>query len=900
MENNIFETARKHISRSVIDSLITGEWQGKNKEICSPFRADKNPSIHMTEDGLWIDRATNDGGDLIDFISRRDNITKKEAAEKIIEMSVGVIPEKKKDEQKKYKPVIPFDSEKLKILNEHIKNKYIIEKYGTIVDGWTYRNQDGKPWICTVRFEKDGKKDVVPFYFADDGKFHAGNPVNKNRDLFNRHLLKSDSKVVIVEGEKKASIQIGDYLLMTSIGGVNQIEKSNFSILENIEEIIIIPDFDQLNDIRGDLLPEIEQPGLKYAFAIKSKLPHAKILNTYKDISKPSGYDIYDMQKEGIDLLKFIQECEEYEILQPENSDKSNVSIGNNSGNNNNRNMSLENETHPEIIAPFLFLGHNEQSHFFLPRGSNIIKKISFGSFSKTKLIELAPLSWWCMEFPDKGNFVFDSAVDWVIRCSELQGFFFPERIRGTGVWIDEERIIINDGDKLKDHSGEHITDIKSKHFYVKSEKRMGDFSGRQSTNEEGEYFVKLIRAQGFQSKLEGNQVIGWSLLAPFGGILSWRPHLWITGPKGCGKSFLLENIIEPICRPYIHRGSGKDSSPGIYRSLRNTPMPVLLDEMEPGNANNKDAKQRIEEKLELARNASSDFSANITLTNKDGHGETFCTRSCFCCSSVVPHMMGEAIESRFLLSRMNGFEKSPNKRRETKEMLETGIMKDPGIFKRRMYYNLDSFLKNIEILKDLLYEEMPNRKADNFAPVFSAIHTITRGGIIQEREGFKNYILESIEKSQPKEDISDEDILLRAIFDYTVRTQDNNHLSIAELINPADTQNFIVEEKNILLKRYGICKYMSEGKNNIPYGEYLAIATAHGSIRDILKDTMYSDRYVSVLERHPAVELTIKPSIRFAGQVKKAVLLKWNVIKKMYFDENIEIEDITDDMIPF
>lgn len=882
MQSDIFNQARQAICKSLIDSLIIGNWQGKNKEILSPFRQEKHPSIHMTEDGLWIDRATNDGGDLIDFISRRDNISKKEAAEKIIKKSGGSIPEKKKESEKKYKPVIPFSDDKLQLLNKHVTSSYITEKYGEPVKAWTYRNQDGKPWICTVRFEKDGKKDVVPFYFADDGKFHAGNPVHKNRPLFNANKINDSAKIIIVEGEKCASIIIDGYVLITSIGGAGQVEKTGFEILKN-KEIIIWPD----NDV----------PGYKYAEYIKSILPQSKIL---KINNKPEKWDIYDAQKEGIDLLKFIEECDEYEILQPENSNKLNVSNRNNSGNNNDRNMSTENETYQKIIAPFLFLGHNEQSHFFLPRGSNIIKKISFGSFSKTKLIELAPLSWWCMEFSNKDTFNLETATDWVIRCSELQGFFFPERIRGTGVWIDEERIIINDGDKLKDHSGNHITDIKSKHFYVKSEKRMGDFSGRQSTDEEGQYFVKLIRSQGFQSKLEANQVAGWSLIAPFGGILSWRPHLWITGPKGCGKSFLLENIIEPICRPYIHRGSGKDSSPGIYRSLRNTPMPVILDEMEPGNANNKDAKQRIEEKLELARNASSDFSANITLTNKDGHGETFCTRSCFCCSSVVPHMMGEAIESRFLLSRMNGFEKSPNKRKETKEMLETGIMKDPGIFKRRMYYNLDSFLKNIEILKDLLYDEMPNRKADNFAPVFSAIHTITRGGIIQEREGFKNYILESIEKSQPKEDISDEDILLRTIFDYTVRTQDNNHLSIAELINPPDTQNFIVEEKNILLKRYGICKYLSEGKNNIPYGEYLAIATAHGSIRDILKDTMYSDRYVSVLERHPAVELTIKPSIRFAGQVKKAVLLKWNIIKKMYFDENAEIDDFTDDMIPF
>jgi putative DNA primase/helicase len=880
MSEDIFSQARRVISKNLIEYLIpNGTWKGDNYEISSPFRIDKNPSLHMTSDGLWIDRSTGDKGDLIDFISRRDSLTKKESAEKIIEMSGNQIPEKKDKPQKSYKPVIPFSNENLKLLNGHIKSKYITEKYGTVSDGWTYRNQDGNPWICVVRFEHNGKKETVPFHFCDDGKFHAGNPVKNKRILFNTEKLNKDLPVLIVEGEKCASIKVDGYVLVTSIGGVGQVEKSAWKHLHNQKEIIIWPD----NDI----------PGYKYAEYIKSVLPHAKIL---KINNKPEKWDIADAHKEGIGLLKFISECEEYEVI----SENNNKFIADNGTENKKSEIEITDKIPAHAIAPFLFLGHNEQSHFFLPRGSNIIKKISFGSFNKTKLLELAPLSYWCMEFPNKGDFEFNSAVDYLIRCSESVGFFFPDRIRGTGVWIDNENIIVNDGDNLKNHKGNIITDIKSKYFYVKSEKRMGDFSGIQSTDEDGSNLIKLFVAQNFKSKLEAAHAVGWSLIAPFGGILQWRPHLWITGPKGCGKSYCLENIIEPLCRPYIHRGSGKDSSPGIYRSLRNTPMPVILDEMEPGNANNKDAKQRIEEKLELARNASSDFSANITLTNKDGQGETFCTRSCFCCSSIVPHMMGEAIESRFLLSRMNNFGDNKTKADKTKEILQTGIMKDPEIFKRRMYYNLDIFLKNLQIIKDILYLEMPNRKADNYAPIFASILLLTDLNIIEDIQKVRNWIFDDMMKDEHiKEDISDEDILLRSLFDHTIRNQNNETISIAELINDGSL-NFINEEKNLLLKRHGIAKYISTGAHSTQAGEYIAIATAHGSIREILKDTMYADRYVSVLERHKAA-IADKPMIRFAGQSKRAVLLKWDVVRSMYFDENLG-ESTTDDdfKIPF
>jgi 5S rRNA maturation endonuclease (ribonuclease M5) len=883
MSDDIFSQARALISKNLIERLITGEWIGDNYEFCSPFRIDKNPSIHMTDNGLWIDRSTQDKGDLIDFLCRRDGLTKKQAAEKIIEMSGGTIPEKKSD-KKKISAVIPFDESNLQLLKTHVVSKYISDKYGEAVKAWTYRNYDGKPWICTVRFEKDNKKDVVPFYFGDDNKFHAGNPVRDRRQLFNIDKLKKDLPVLIVEGEKCGSVIVDGYNVISWIGGVGQVEKSEWNDLRDYSNIIIFPD----NDI----------PGYKAAEYIKSVLPQAKIL---KINNKPEKWDIYDAQKEGIDLLKFIEECEIYEVEKETfgNTDKYNTQNGNET-------ERYKNEIIPEIsstiTAPFLFLGHNEQSHFFLPKGSNIIKKISFGSFNKTKLLELAPLSYWCMEFPDKGGFSFDSACDWLIRCSEIQGFFFPDRIRGTGVWIDKEKIIVNDGDVLKDHSGQIIRDIKSNYFYVKSEKRMGEFTGEQSTDEQGKSLIKLFVAQNFQSKLEAAHAVGWSMIAPFGGILTWRPHLWITGPKGCGKSFCLENIIEPLCRPYIHRGSGKDSSPGIYRSLRNTPMPVILDEMEPGNANNKDAKLRIEEKLELARNASSDFSANITLTNKDGQGETFCTRSCFCCSSIVPHMMGEAIESRFLLSRMNNFGDNKLKVQQTKELLSTGIMIDPEIYKRRMFYNLDIFLKNLQIIKEILYSEMPNRKADNYAPVFASILLLTDLNIITsgDTKKIRDWIFDDMMKDEHiKEDISDEDILLRALFDSTIRDSSNETISIAELINDGSI-NFINEEKNLLLKRNGIAKYTSTGQHSTPAGDYIAVATAHGSIRDILKETMYADRYVSVLERHKAA-ISEKPMIRFAGQSKRAVLLKWDVVRAMYFDENLGESVVDADFnIPF
>ena len=48
----------------------------------------------ISEDGLWHDFRSEEGGDLIDLISQVNNISKKEAAETIIKIDDGIVPDK--------------------------------------------------------------------------------------------------------------------------------------------------------------------------------------------------------------------------------------------------------------------------------------------------------------------------------------------------------------------------------------------------------------------------------------------------------------------------------------------------------------------------------------------------------------------------------------------------------------------------------------------------------------------------------------------------------------------------------------------------------------------------------------------------------------------------------------
>lgn len=883
MKDDIFKTARECISKGLIERMFYSQkakWEKNEYWTLSPIRNDKTiGSFHISDKGQYFDHATSEGGDLIDLVCKKHSFTQRQAAEYIIHTAGGVLPEeKKKNKKQKLPPVLPIPEDALPKLNAYLNTKWMVDNIGPVVSGWEYRNQQGELQFCVARHEKDGKKAIKPYYWSGK-RWEHGNPL---KDKFPLYGITRDLSlpILIVEGEKCADIKVDGYTLLTWCGGTNQWDKSDWTILDD-KKVIIWPDNDG--------------PGITAAININSILKNTKILDIK---NKPKTWDIADAYKEGIDLVKFIEECGEYDtieelqnkILENENGfmlDDIEIPISENEI------ITGGNETCKTIHkGPFRFMGFDESGHYFLTKGSRTIKRIGQGSFSKSKLLELAPLSYWCMKYSQRKGYDFESAVDDIIRQSESVGFFRPDSVRGTGVWIDEKCIIVNNGDHCVNGTGKPIKDFQSNFFYIQSERKMGTLDGKIATDEQGKSLIGLFTSQGFETKTESWIACGWALLAPFAGILNWRPHVWITGPTQCGKTFLLRELIHPICGPIAETGTGKTSAPGVYRSLKSSAAPIILDEMEPGK--NKDTRLRIEEKLEIARNASSDFSSNMALANKSGGVDRFCIRSPFCFSSVIPYFPGEAIENRILICRLKGFSKVKNKRERTSEIISTGIMDDPGIFRRRIYHNIKTIIKNTEVIKKIIYAEtFDNRKADNLSALFAALFIMADEKELEETEDLKKIIIEILEDVKIEKHESDEDKLLRYIFDYQARMISGENKSLAEIILDCHSGTTDLETNNIL-RRHGMRIYEPVGDEN----KYLAIAKHHETLNHVLEKTQYQGRYIDILKRHPAsVEQT--PSIRFAGQTKSAILLEWSQLENVYFSEDFDNENDTME-IPF
>jgi hypothetical protein len=120
---------------------------------------------------------------------------------------------------------------------------------------------------------------------------------------------------------------------------------------------------------------------------------------------------------------------------------------------------------------------------------------------------------------------------------------------------------------------------------------------------------------------------IGASML---GGALPWRPHIWITGGRGTGKSTLngRDQLIHKLFGTGLFRTSNTTAA-GIRSHLKNSTVPVMIDEREAERDNRKN-----DEIIELARIASSGDTA--TRGSSDHSGVEFTLQSCFWFSSIL------------------------------------------------------------------------------------------------------------------------------------------------------------------------------------------------------------------------------------------------------------------------
>ena len=192
--------------------------------------------------------------------------------------------------------------------------EYFNHKFRCNPIGYPYRDKSGiiVSWVMRwdpVDASGKKKKEIRPFIFDVKKQKWESKALSKPRPLYNLLGLvsKPDAPVLIVEGEK--TVEAGkqlfpSFVVVTSCGGANQANQTDWSVLEG-RDIIIAPDNDKAGkDYAQAVIKRCEKSGY-----IKSlKLLKPTTLGKYviedskwveRKVDVPEGYDLADSLAEG-------------------------------------------------------------------------------------------------------------------------------------------------------------------------------------------------------------------------------------------------------------------------------------------------------------------------------------------------------------------------------------------------------------------------------------------------------------------------------------------------------------------------------------------------------------------------------------------------------------------------
>lgn len=302
----------------------------------------------------------------------------------------------------------------------------------------------------------------------------------------------------------------------------------------------------------------------------------------------------------------------------------------------------------PTIVTGFIPLGYDESTYFFYNCVSNDIVKI--GTFAKHQLFQIAPKDFWEEKYPNSkegGEANWTQAINDLIQICRRVGPFDSARIRGTGVWIDKDRIVVNTGHCLVVDGREmNLSSIDSWYIYVQTRNRIPPLAEPLDVKK-SKILADLCESFAWRDKKSGALLAGWLAIARVAGAFPIRPHIWLTGGAGTGKTTLMDQLISPAlgcAKAKIHL-QGASTEAGIRQRLKSSSVPVIFDEFETTGEH---SKTRIQSCLELLRVSWSSKSGAVVKGSAEGHSVEYQVAFSALVSSIRVNLENDADRSRF------------------------------------------------------------------------------------------------------------------------------------------------------------------------------------------------------------------------------------------------------------
>jgi len=517
-----------------------------------------------------------------------------------------------------------------------------------------------------------------------------------------------------------------------------------------------------------------------------------------------------------------------------------------------------------DVKAPFKVLGRYDGRCYYLPKDGHIYDYAP-AAHNKQILISIAPPRYWRDIYPsDRGGIDVDEAVGGLLALSERKTYD-PAMRRGRGAWHETNgNIIIHQGDNIFNVTTgvkTPVTDFHSEYFYNKAP-AMKKRECAPLNNADASQIIEICKLLPTGNSLNAYLLAGWIVGAQICGVLKWRPHMWITGRRGSGKSYTMDYIVKPLLNGNNLHVVSSTTEAGIRQSLGADAIPVIFDEAE---GTGDEERRRIKKVLELVRASSSDGGGKNLRGTANGKPMEFIMRSSFLFSSISSSVKEGSDKSR--VTHIEIDKAKHGNEAMFKALKEKVLILDDDFcdgFYWRCIRNAAAIKANVEVFKEaatLFFND--GRIGDQLGTLIACAYSLTSQNLISaekaaawlKEQQWQN-LLDDAEES------NDEEGLLNSIL-HGFMFFDGKRCSVWDMISSAgDAYYSESDSMRKALANYGL-KYQA-GK--------LYIANNNDNLREMLKKTSIAENWAKTLQRLP--NAVAGSPRQFAGQSSRCTII--------------------------
>lgn len=299
-------------------------------------------------------------------------------------------------------------------------------------------------------------------------------------------------------------------------------------------------------------------------------------------------------------------------------------------------------------------LGHKSGKYFYVNSQTSEIFSLTAPNHNADNLMAQATRRYWGQKYgfkKDREGGIsetpkWDNVKETLFVEQREVGFFEDDKIRGIGGWIDNGKYVFNSGNFLFVNSvKEPISEHSLKTEFIYESKKNTDLNlDNVPSLEEINDLIECFELVSYKNPGDYIYLIGMIILAQVPGFWTWRPHGWITGCRGSGKSTILKWIDDLVFTNNLGIVENATAA-GIRGKLDSSSISVILDEAE---ASSPESKRRMSQVMELARQSSSNTGSTVLRGTATGEAISFSLNSLFIMGSIQPNLNNAADASRF------------------------------------------------------------------------------------------------------------------------------------------------------------------------------------------------------------------------------------------------------------